>query len=140
MDIERLKEREILLDYEIEDKVLKSYINEVLTRIHPSYIRYFPFFNIYSGSSVEAADVYEDSITFDIAKLYKSSEGIKEVIIGVIAHEIAHVYKKHSSKASQKDALRFEDEADQLASEWGFEQEIQLFREKLGHATDLRQA
>ena len=127
MDIERLKEQAILLDYEVEDDVLKSYIDEVLTRIPSSYIEDFPSFNIYNGSSVVAAHVYKDSITFDIAKLYKSSEGIKEVIIGVIAHEIAHVFREHGFKASQKDALSFEDDADQLASEWGFEEEIQLF-------------
>jgi len=45
---------------------------------------------------------------------------------GMIAHELVHVCV-HSDKAISNDAM--EDEADRIAMEWGFEEEIKAMRE-----------
>ncbi|MEE4601990.1 MAG: hypothetical protein V2J65_11985 [Desulfobacteraceae bacterium] len=47
-----------------------------------------------------------------------------EILRGIIAHELAHVYLLHLSGNKE-----IEDEADNLAASWGFQSEINAFRE-----------
>jgi len=54
------------------------------------------------------------------------------VMVGIIAHEVAHV-ALHSDK--EKTGLKEEQEADQKARDWGFADEIQVMRKLIGEAT-----
>jgi hypothetical protein len=63
----------------------------------------------------------------------------KEVVLGIVAHEIAHAMLRHGSPEGQKNMTRVgssglggEQNADSLASKWGFAQEIARSRETGG--------
>lgn len=56
----------------------------------------------------------------------------KDVMIGIVAHEFAHVYCGHNGETGE---LTKEDEADDMARVWGFESEVDVMREKLGPTT-----
>ena len=49
-----------------------------------------------------------------------------EILRGIIAHELAHVYSLHLSGNEES-----EDEADNLAASWGFQSEINALREHM---------
>ena len=49
-------------------------------------------------------------------------------VIGVLAHEFAHIALNHPMLSEE--AERIEKEADELASKWGFAEEIKLLRVK----------
>ncbi len=50
-----------------------------------------------------------------------------ELIVGVLAHEFAHVYLDHSLKTGNPHFL--EQEANELVIKWGFEKEIKVLKE-----------
>ena len=56
-------------------------------------------------------------------------------MIGIIAHELAHVFLRHDPTTNR---LKAEEEADGLASEWGFSREIKEVRRKTGPPTNGR--
>jgi hypothetical protein len=60
-------------------------------------------------------------------------------IIGVIAHELAHIALKHYRMTCEQMSnfyLLFEYEADDLACKWGFKEEVRRFRECISHADE----
>jgi len=60
-------------------------------------------------------------------------------IIGVIAHELAHITLKHYRMTCEQMCdfyLLFEYEADDLACKWGFKDEVRRFREFISHADE----
>lgn len=135
MDLKRMKETAVLLDYEIEDSNFMKLIHHVLTRISDAYEEDFPSFSIYEGSAKAGAHVMEDYVIFDIDRLNELCDGDENVEIGIIAHEFAHVYLKHAIAPDDgRGGLKYEDEADKLASKWGFAKEVEIFRLKLGPA------
>ncbi len=75
-----------------------------------------------------------DQIFFNADMLERKSGGNDDVQIGIIAHELAHVYLKHLQDSSVEKGLEC-DEADKKASEWGFKKEVETFRNKLGPPT-----
>ena len=135
MDLEGLRIF-TLLDYEINDSNLKKLIDYVLKMIPDEYEENFPSFSIYEGIAKEGANVTEDLIIFDVGRLNELSDDDEDVKIGVIAHELAHVFCRHATAPDiGKRGLEHEDEADKLASDWGFANEVVAFRRKLGPAT-----
>ena len=56
----------------------------------------------------------------------------RDVVIGNLAHEFAHVFLKHTGKGGLLD----EHEADRLARRWGFAKEIRAIRHYLGPPTE----
>ncbi len=132
MDLERLKETVVLLDYEINNLSFKELIDHVLQRIPNKFEEEFLSFSIYEKPTEFGACVDEDKIFFDIGELEKKSKGDDAVKIGVIAHELAHVFLKHHTAPDDGiGGLKNEDEADRLASEWGFTKEVKAFRQKI---------
>jgi hypothetical protein len=74
-------------------------------------------------------------VYFDVDEIYARSSGNSDAISGIIAHELAHVFLRHAViQHTQNDGLKAEDEADTLASRWGFSEEIKIFRQKFGPA------
>lgn len=128
-----MKKEAILLDYKIEDLNFKKLIDRVLQKIPDRYEEEFPTFSIFQGHSKWGAHVYDNNVYFDVNKLEEISGGDEEVKIGVIAHELAHVFLNHTTSRDQRRRkLKYEDEADELASTWGFAKEIEAFRQKFG--------
>ena len=136
MDLERLR-KFVILEYEIKDAGFKRLIDYVLERIPDVHEEDFPSFSIYEGHAIEGAHVTEDSVIFDVDKLKNElSDGDEDVMVGIIAHELAHVFLKHGSVPDMVErGLEYEDEADRLASNWGFAKEVTAFRHKLGPPT-----
>jgi hypothetical protein len=83
----------------------------------------------FSGEDAEVNQ--HDNIVLDSRRLKKYDD---EVSMALIAHEFAHYHKEHHK--SRPDGLEFEDEADQLAREWGFN--VDQFREVLGPPTTTK--
>jgi len=130
MDIVKLMRNGILGDYKIKDPQFKEYIDHVLTKIPESYEEDFPDFSIYEGSVRWGAMVADSSVTFDVYRIKQLCDDSESALIGLIAHEFAHVFCEHG-KADHKVGLEVEDEADNLACKWGFKKEIEDFRNKI---------
>lgn len=140
MELSRLLDQSnIIGEYKIKDSDFRALIDKVLERIPESYEDEFPTFCMYEGPVSYGAYVEEVGelfhVTFDVATLESESGGKDDVKIGVIAHELAHVFLEHPMNPDDAGGLDNEDEADDLASEWGFKDEIIAFRQKLGAAT-----
>jgi len=136
MDLEKVRKSIIILDYEVTNRGLDQLVRRVVERIPDKYWDDFPSFSIYEGSSEEGAYVTEDYVIFDPQQLLNKSGDSENALIGLIAHELAHVYLRHGVLAvSNLCSQEHEDEADRLASVWGFEKEIRGLREKCGPAT-----
>lgn len=140
MDLDRLIKKEIITDYKVKDLKLRELINYVLQKIPDEYEKDFPIFSLYQTdiTDTECAFVIPgevDQVFFNIEMLEDSSCGNDDVKIGVIAHELAHVYLKHLHSSSVRKGLKNEEEADSLASNWGFAKEIKASRKKLGLPT-----
>jgi hypothetical protein len=52
-----------------------------------------------------------------------------DVARGAVAHELAHVYAEHLIPGKLKGYDEAEDEADQIAKNWGFDKEIEALRQ-----------
>lgn len=134
MNLDEIMESAILIAYEIKDPNFKNLVDYVLTRIPDSDFEDSPSFSIYEAPSKWVAHVDEDNVYFDVEKAIKKSEGNKEVLIGFIAHELAHAILQHATK-KEREAFEHEYEADNLGVEWGFENEIKAFRQNFGPPT-----
>jgi len=133
MNLKTLKEITVIINYEVNDAHFKKQIDQVLTRIPQSYTWEFPSFSIYQNYA-KGTFVDEDGVYFDVDEIYAKTSGNSDAILGVIAHELAHVFLMHAVEYTQNDGLKAEDEADALASRWGFSEEIKIFRQKFGPA------
>ena len=122
--------------YEIEDYEFKVLCDNVLSRIPAKYVEEFPCFSIYEGYSKWGAHVIDDSATFNVGMLKKVAMGDNQVLIGIIAHEFAHVFLGHADGEDERTGLEKEREADQLARHWGFVEEIEEFRRRLQPSED----
>ena len=136
MDIKRLQHQVILLDYEVRSDPLKSTIDEVLQGIPDKYADEFPSFSIYGGPAVEGAHVEPDAVYFDIDKLNAKCDENRDAVIGIIAHEFAHVFLRHTDAGDDGEkGLRHEREADEMACRWGFSSQIEALRRQCGPPT-----
>ena len=59
----------------------------------------------------------------------------RNVAIGILAHEFAHLFLGHPVTGGLQD----EYQADGLACQWGFTEEVRALRQHLGPPTDLRE-
>ncbi|HIC91700.1 MAG TPA: hypothetical protein EYP21_06520 [Syntrophaceae bacterium] len=123
-----------IIEYRVYDQNFKRLVNQVLGRIPDTYEEEFPIFSIYEGYCEWGAMVDEQGIVFDVGKLNEESEGDNVAIKGLVAHELAHVFLKHSVLVAQGKAT-LEHEADKLAIKWDFKREIEVFRQKFGPPT-----
>ncbi len=140
MDLDRLIKEEVINDYEVKDLKFGELINYVLRKIPDKYERNFPMFSLFQTDTtdVECALIVPgdvDQVFFNIDMLEECSCGNDDIKIGVIAHELAHVYLKHPYCSSGSKGLKNEEEADSLASNWGFAKELKASRRKLGIPT-----
>jgi hypothetical protein len=145
MDTAKLEELATLVENGINDPNFKRLIEHVLTRIPDNYMDEFPSFSVYEGPAREGAQVMDDDVAlviFDIPRLTQLTGGDEAVLIGVIAHELAHVFRKDyvTIKEDLTDRLKLEDETDKLAVMWGFRTEVEAFRKKMGPPTDMIKA
>ena len=115
--------------WEIHDPRLEALVNEVLSAIPEEYEDDFPVFDLRQGLSPWAAHVEPDgSVTLDPAKLFVDAH---DVIIGTIAHELAHVFLRHRAVGGHQNEQELE--ADDLAIKWGFESEVSAMIRAYGH-------
>ena len=140
MDPDRLIKEEDITDYEVKDPKLRKLINYVLRRIPDEYEEDFPMFSLYQTDIIDAECAFVvpgdvDQVFINVDMLEDSACGNDDVKIGVIAHELAHVYLKHPHSSSGRKGLENEEAADSLASNWGFAKEVKASRRKLGSPT-----
>lgn len=132
MDLERLRDISILAEYKITDSNLKKLIDYVLVKIPAEYEDEFPLLIIVEGYTKHGAFVDEGYVKFDAVSLDELSDGDDSIKIGIIAHELAHAFLEHPIAPDDgKGGLKYEDEADKLASDWGFKEEVDALRQKL---------
>jgi len=103
-------------------------VKNVLKRIPESYTEDFPSFSVSESPSEWGAHVDEENINLDSDLLNEP----KDVAIGTIAHEFAHLFLGHAAPGSLQD----EYEADTLAKKWGFKKQIKAMRKRYGPPSD----
>jgi hypothetical protein len=128
------------LDDELEPLTVYSYkvsaamdslVKYVLITVIPdSYTEEFPSFSVFEAHSPWGAHVDEENIYLDPDLLKEP----KDVAIGTIAHEFAHLFLGHTGSGS----LQQDYEADNLAENWGFKKQIKAMRRCYGPPTDGR--
>ena len=114
-----------VISYHVSSKMDKI-IREVLKSIPEKYSENFPAFSISEAPSLFGAHFERDNtkearIIIDPLLLNHN----KKVIVGIIAHQFAHVYLGHTELEGN---LSKESKADALAGEWGFSIEITEMR------------
>ncbi len=121
----------LLIDYEIENIKFRKLFEFVVQKIPDSYEEEFPCFSVWKGTGGVGEVAYVDgpNIYFNVDSLLKKP---KDVTIGTIAHELAHICLRHYGTGG----LENEERADGLACQWGFRKEIKAMREKTGPPTD----
>ena len=125
------------INHELEPLTVYSYevslamddlVKHVLKLIPDKYIEDFPSFSVFESPSKWGAYV-------DEGKIYLGSDLLnepKDVAVGTIAHEFAHLFLGHIGPGT----LQYENEADTLAKKWGFNKQIKVMRKCYGPATD----
>jgi hypothetical protein len=115
--------------YEVSPEIHKL-VRDVLTVIPDEWRHEFPSFSVYEASSPWYAHFKRHSFA-EVGRLYSDPrlmELPREVALGLIAHEFAHLYLEHTSGGS----VEGEYEADDLANRWGFQNEVKAMRQFLG--------
>lgn len=120
-----------IADWEIKDHRLNRLARDVIARMPEQYADGFTVFSVWEGPSREGARVDSDAIYLDPGKF---SSWPDDVAVGVLSHEFAHCCLRHAELGNP--GLKQEEEADQLASEWGFQQEVHAMRAELGEPTE----
>lgn len=126
-----MKQKDLdIYDWEIQEPRVDRLARDVLERIPDTYAPDFPGFSVSQGHSREGAHLDGEAITLDPDKLLGWP---KAVAIGVVAHEFAHRLLQHGETGPT--GLDEEYEADRLAREWGFGEEVTAMRASLGLPT-----
>ena len=139
MNIRRLIDKSIIGDNDISNANLRKLVDEVLERIPDSFEDDFPTFCIYQrstplGTYVEdVGDWY--NVVFDANLLERDSVDDAIVKVGIVVNSFALMFLKYSGAADGLEGMDVYEEADNLASMWGFGREITAFRKKLGEPT-----
>lgn len=108
--------------------VMDGLIRHVLKMIPEHYTEEFPSFSVFEVYSRWGAHVEEENIFCDPSLLNLP----RDVAIGTLAHEFAHVFLRHTGKGGSGD----EHEADALACRWGFRKQVEAMRECYGPPTE----
>ncbi len=117
------------------DTRLASLLEDVIRRIPKRVHDEFAFFEVVEGPLPWGAHVDENNtVTLDPEKLTTDS---RDVALGTIAHELAHVFLDHRARLKLDSRARQEDcgEADARARKWGFSPEITALRGVIGEPT-----
>lgn len=133
MDINSELEPLTVHNYEVSP-AMDNLVRYVLKVIPDSHTEDFPSFSVFETYSprdayVERADIKEVANVFCPPELLDMP---RDVAIGTLAHEFAHVFLNHTGKGG----LRDEYEADALACQWGFTEEITAMRQHSGPPTN----
>jgi len=135
MDINSELEPLTVYNYEVSS-TMDTLVKCVLKRIPDSYAEEFPPFSVFESHSpwyahVEHEDLEEEGKVFCDPRLLNMP---KNVAIGTLAHEFAHLFLGHTGRGG----LRDEYQADELACQWGFTEEIRAMRRHSGPPTEKR--
>ncbi|MCJ7743349.1 MAG: DUF45 domain-containing protein [Dehalococcoidales bacterium] len=133
MDIDAEFEPLTVYNYEVSANMDKL-VRHVLKVIPNRYAEEFPSFSVFEAKSPWGAHIERESIE-DEGKIYfdpRLLKMAKKVAIGTIAHEFAHLFLGHTGPGS----LQGEYEADDLARQWGFKNEIEAMRKHSGPPTE----
>lgn len=121
-----------LYRFEIKEASFKRLVDEVLARIPSAVVKEFPEFAILQGPQPERILAHgSENATYDVDKI--NALGLStDAKIGVIAHELAHIFLGHiDANWSDEELQTLEDEANDKAAEWGFKKEIEALHEAL---------
>ncbi len=115
---------------------MDTLVRYVLKRIPDSYAEEFPSFSVFEshspwGAHVEREDIEEEGKIFCDPRLVNMA---KNVAIGTLAHEFAHLFLGHTGAGS----LQGEYQADELACQWGFMDEVKAMRQHFGPPSEER--
>lgn len=84
--------------------------------------------NLYLHDMVRIAEIHrflpQSPGEIELIQISHSDEMSDSAIVGCLAHEMSHVFLKHSDRVTLGLNLDLEDEANKLAKEWGFEYEL----------------
>lgn len=127
MDIDSELEPLTVYNYEVSP-AMDNLVRHVLKVIPDSYTEEFPSFSVFERYSRWGAHVEEEGNIFCDPSLLDVP---KDVAIGTLAHEFAHLFLGHTGKGG----LREEYEADALAHQWGFKEQIRAMRNIAGPPT-----
>ena len=116
-----------LVALDIPDPEVRDLFNTVIDRIPGEYSPSFPSFAVAPGFSKMGAhvDTPSQTLIIDAEKLDQQSQ---QVALGTIAHELAHVFLGRALEPR----LEEEYEADDLARQWGFAEEVDERRRLVG--------
>lgn len=115
--------------WDLSDARLNDLCVEVLGRIPNEFEDDFPVINVQQRDSAWGAHVEDENVVvLDEEKLARYS---RAEAIGIIAHELSHVYLQHPKVGGLED----EYSADDLASGWGLDLEVHAMREAIGPPT-----
>jgi hypothetical protein len=126
MDIDSKLEPLTVYNYDVSP-AMGSLIRQVLKWIPDEYTKQFPSFSVFEAHSPWDAHVEDGKVFCDPNLL----ELPKDVAIGTLAHEFAHVFLGHMGESLAEDY-----EADDLACQWGFTKEVGAMREQFGPPID----
>ncbi len=111
---------------------IASYVLQVVQAIQrrdAKFVRFELEITVSGTFTGKIGEVTEDGIIgLDGARLSMLPENVQ---LAIIAHELAHAYLGHHFNWKDGD-LQYEDEADNLAKEWGFD--VDAFRRIVGPA------
>ena len=103
---------------------IDSLVKYVLRVIPDDYAEQFPSFSVFETYSPRQAYVEDGKIFCDSSLLNIA----KDIAIGTLAHEFAHLFLGHPVSGGLEDEYK----ADELACQWGFQKEIAAMREWFG--------
>jgi hypothetical protein len=119
-----------LYRFEVKDIAFEKLVRSVLAKIPSADAEEFPeafaILQCHLDSSLGAVE--DEKVKLDVDKMNRR-QFENDVKIGVIAHELGHLYFAHLDASwSDEEHREMEEEADEKASEWGFEKEIKIMR------------
>lgn len=107
---------------------MDSLVKYVLRVIPDDYAEQFPSFSVFEAYSPWHAHVEEGGKIFCDSSLLNIA---KDIAIGTLAHEFAHLFLGHPVSGGLEDEYK----ADELACQWGFQKEVAAMREQFGPPT-----
>ena len=128
MNIDNELEPLTVYNYEVSPD-MDRLVRCVLKMIPDYYTEDFPSFSIFETRSSWGAHVESEGKIFCDPSLLNQP---RDVAIGTLAHEFAHVFLRQTGNGGLKD----EHEVDALACRWGFKKQIEALRDYIGPPTE----
>ena len=137
MDYSDLWNHGVLGEYDVGDPTFINLINYVLEKIPDEFEEDFPTFCMYERKLEWCAYLDgENNILLDVEEIKLQSKNTDNIIIGIIAEILALLFIKAkipNLRLVSVESLRTQ--AAQLASEWGFSDELEEYHKVLGSVT-----